>query len=215
MLKFRARTTGINPPLRVGLLNDVCFSTHPLTLKQLHLDLNPLSDFIFPVYSVPLKNHHCMSKMPFYEIQHAISLSSAQQQELASAITKLHANTFRAPSLFVNIKFTDSKNESYFIGGQKRSNANRIFVHLRSGRARSSQVLAKLAQEVERVWFETLGVSDYEGKVKGGEIEEMELHAVFIVPGLVARERGFAIPEVRVTGIGYGKEQNAMTKANS
>lgn len=134
--------------------------------------------------------------MPFYDIQHALSLTPAQHQKLAQAITHLHAHTFKAPSLFVNIKFTERQIDKYFIGGHERSNVNRIFVHLRSGSSRSPEVLAKLAQDVERVWYETWGIINYEQTMKRNEVGKKELQAVFIIPGLVAREKGVSIPKV-------------------
>jgi len=140
--------------------------------------------------------------MPFYEIQHSLPLSFLQKAHLAKSITSLHSKTFNAPSLFVNIKFTDIKNESYFIGGQLRSDGNWIFAHVRSGRTRTVDVLATLAKEVEGLWYEALG----KGDMKRGE---GDLSAVFIVPGLVAREKGVAIPEVCIV-VFFGREKLIM-----
>lgn len=54
-----------------------------------------------------------------------------------------------------------------------------------------------MAESIERVWNEVVngqkeeGISDDGGQAKG---KQAKLDAVFIVPGLVAREAGFAIP---------------------
>jgi phenylpyruvate tautomerase PptA (4-oxalocrotonate tautomerase family) len=128
--------------------------------------------------------------MPFYEIQHSTPLSPTQKHDLAQTTTRLHSTTFNAPSLFVNVKFTDVDNEDYFIGGRKRDGANRIFVHVRGGGTRSHEAFAELAKEIEKLWYDMLGVK------MDGNLGEKELYAVFIVPGIVAREKGFAIPEV-------------------
>jgi hypothetical protein len=109
-------------------------------------------------------------------------------QDLATSITNLHAQTFNTPSLFVNIKFTspqDPFSEDYFVGGNRRSGTNFIFAYVRGGGGRGQAGFDKLAKEIEGFWNEV---------VSKGE----KLQAVFIVPGLVARERGLAIPVVSV-----------------
>jgi len=96
---------------------------------------------------------------------------------------------------------------------------------VRGGASRSNDVFAKLAEEIEKIWDDVVGLPVYlasghpaethppqaskggDGKEKENEEgvgekekgvnwnDERSLQAVFIVPGLVARESGLAIPE--------------------
>ncbi|KAF4629101.1 hypothetical protein G7Y89_g9048 [Cudoniella acicularis] len=133
--------------------------------------------------------------MPFYHVQHSVSLDASQRQSLPTKITHLHSTTFNAPSLFVNIKFSpspsgqDSNEEHYFIGGKLKASGqtNVIFAYVRGGGSRSQSAFDKLAEEVEKIWDEVTGL-------KGS------LQAVFIVSGIVARERGLRIPPVGEEG---------------
>jgi hypothetical protein len=150
--------------------------------------------------------------MPFYEIQHHIPIGPQQREKLAKAFTNLHATTFSTPSLFVNIRFINldfNGDEDYFYGGERRPRTNRISVHVRSGGERNYE---KYAEEIERLWDEILGggykkmyklEKEKEGAKddrKDGERFKEEhiklLQGVFIIPGLTAREEGFAIPQV-------------------
>lgn len=131
--------------------------------------------------------------MPFYEVQHSFPLTPTQKSALAANITNLHATTFSAPSLFVNVKFSPlPASEDYYIGGQLRPNTNRIFAHVRSGQGRGDEAFAKLAASIETIWNEV--VEGGEGDFGVGNVKM--LHGVFVVPGLTAREQGFAIPVV-------------------
>ncbi|KAL2068994.1 hypothetical protein VTL71DRAFT_15332 [Oculimacula yallundae] len=131
--------------------------------------------------------------MPFYEIQHSLPLSPSQRTTLAQSITTLHATSFNAPTIFVNVKFTpNTTDEGYFIGGEHRPSTNRIFVHVRSGKGRGDEAFAKLAKDVEDVWDRAVGREKGDGEA--GKGMEKVLHAVFIVPGITVREQGMAIP---------------------
>lgn len=57
--------------------------------------------------------------MPLYEIEHIIPLSSPQKDDLARSITQIHSHLFTTPSLFVNVRFTDTANHDVYIGGKK------------------------------------------------------------------------------------------------
>lgn len=131
--------------------------------------------------------------MPFYNVQHSLSLTTSQRAALAKDLTTLHATSFNAPTIFVNVKFTpNAQDEGYFVGGEHRPSTNRIFVHVRSGKGRGDEAFAKLAADVEKVWDNAVG------RGEGDAVSEQTkvLHAVFIVPGITAREQGFAIPLV-------------------
>lgn len=131
--------------------------------------------------------------MPFYEVQHSLPLSTSQRASLAKDLTTLHATSFNAPTIFVNVKFTPNpEDEGYFVGGEHRPTANRIFVHVRSGKGRGDEAFAKLAADVEDVWNRSVG----RGEGDSGAGNFKVLHAVFIVQGITVREQGFAIPLV-------------------
>lgn len=72
--------------------------------------------------------------MPFYIINHKDPISPPQRDELAATITKIHTTLFTAPSLFVNVKFEDLSQASYYVGGKPVSNPTMqtscAYVHL-------------------------------------------------------------------------------------
>lgn len=59
--------------------------------------------------------------MPFYDVQHTLSLSEQQKEKLADAITTIHTSLFMAPKLFVNVTFTDVSNREIFAAGKRVS----------------------------------------------------------------------------------------------
>ncbi|CZT08116.1 hypothetical protein WAI453_002247 [Rhynchosporium graminicola] len=129
--------------------------------------------------------------MPFYEVQHAFPLTASQRSSLAKDLTTLHATSFNAPTIFVNVKFTpNAADEGYFVGGEHQPTTNRIFVHVRSGKGRGDEAFAKLAKDVEDVWDRAVGREEGEAAAGNSKV----LHAVFILPGITAREQGMAIP---------------------
>ncbi|KAG4442052.1 hypothetical protein IFR05_002446 [Cadophora sp. M221] len=129
--------------------------------------------------------------MPFYDVQHSLPLTTSQRSSLAKDLTTLHATSFNAPTIFVNVKFTpNAQDEGYFVGGEHRPSTNRIFVHVRSGKGRGDEAFAKLAEDMEKVWDKVVGRGEGDSRVRNLK----GLHAVFIVPGITAREQGFAIP---------------------
>ncbi|CAI6071399.1 unnamed protein product [Clonostachys chloroleuca] len=129
--------------------------------------------------------------MPFYEISHSYSLTPADREALANGITSLHCTTFNTPSLFVNILFSPIKDEEYWYGGKRKTNSNRIFAHVRGGSNRSSESFAKLAKDLEAIWDNVVGKE--ESDVGPGNLKILQ--AVFIIPGITAREEGLAIPQ--------------------
>lgn len=136
--------------------------------------------------------------MPYYEVQHTFTLSSEQRENLAAAITNLHTLTFNTPSLFVNIKFTfivaSNANCDFFIGGQARPNHNIVVAHVRSDDP-STAAFQALSKKIEELWDGTVGLGSRGGDANGWGVQAKRLNAVFVVPGLVAREAGLAIPE--------------------
>ncbi|KAK7225224.1 hypothetical protein V2G26_013227 [Clonostachys chloroleuca] len=138
--------------------------------------------------------------MPFYEISHSYSLTPADREALANGITSLHCTTF-TPSLFVNILFSPIKDEEYWYGGKRKTNSNRIFAHVRGGSNRSSESFAKLAKDLEAIWDNVVGKE--ESDVGPGNLKILQ--AVFIIPGITAREEGLAIPQAGTGRAGYGR----------
>ncbi|KAK7430431.1 hypothetical protein QQZ08_002950 [Neonectria magnoliae] len=130
--------------------------------------------------------------MPFYDVSYCYPLDDAQRQEIAERITTLHCTMFNAPALFVNIRFSPIKDEEYWYGGKRKANTNRIFGHVRSGSNRSQEAFAQLAEEIETIWSEVVGKTPSDI----GPSNHRILQAVFIIPGITAREEGLTIPPV-------------------
>jgi phenylpyruvate tautomerase PptA (4-oxalocrotonate tautomerase family) len=130
--------------------------------------------------------------MPFYEISHTYPLTPADREALAKGITSLHCTTFNTPSLFVNILFSPIKGEEYWYGGKRKTNSNRVFAHVRGGSSRTSESFAKLAKDLEAIWDNVVGKK--ESDVGPGNLKILQ--AIFIIPGITAREEGLAIPQV-------------------
>ncbi|KAF7553398.1 hypothetical protein G7Z17_g3637 [Cylindrodendrum hubeiense] len=129
--------------------------------------------------------------MPFYDISHTYAFTPVRREALAERITTLHCTMFNTPSLFVNIRFSPIKDEEYWYGGKRKTNTNRIFAHVRGGSSRSPDDFAKLAKEIEAIWDDVVGRKESDIGPGNPKI----LQAVFVVPGIVAREEGIAIPQ--------------------
>ncbi|KPM43798.1 hypothetical protein AK830_g2744 [Neonectria ditissima] len=128
--------------------------------------------------------------MPFYDVSHSYPLDGAQRQQIAERVTALHCTMFNAPALFVNIRFSPIKDEEYWYGGKQKKNTNRIFAHVRSGSNRSDEAFAQLAKELEAIWDEVVGRKSSDIGPNNAKV----LQAVFVIPGITAREEGLAIP---------------------
>lgn len=57
--------------------------------------------------------------MPFYQVEHCIPLEKSQRDSLAQAITLIHTRKFATPSLFVNVRFTDSNQDINYVAGKQ------------------------------------------------------------------------------------------------
>lgn len=150
--------------------------------------------------------HRCTkSKMPYYEVHHSYPLTSEQQQEIASAITNLHATTFTTPSLFVHVQFTKSDESGstvHFMAGTRRSaQTNRIVGVVRTSAKRTKADLDRLAQRIENAWYSALGVSFDESTQQLPPSEEgKRLALVGFTPLLHVREWGLGAPEAGKEG---------------
>ncbi|KXJ96513.1 hypothetical protein Micbo1qcDRAFT_155068, partial [Microdochium bolleyi] len=133
--------------------------------------------------------------MPFYEVSHAVPLSDAQKDEIAQAITKIHTTRFTTPSLFVNVKFTDAANESYYVGG-KRRRANRVSALVRAGGGRTAESFNALAQEIHAAWDRVLLGTDTGGATTIPVGDERELRVVAITGSILGGvENGIVLPQ--------------------
>jgi phenylpyruvate tautomerase PptA (4-oxalocrotonate tautomerase family) len=64
--------------------------------------------------------------MPFYQVYHGVSLSNAQKEKIAGAITDAHAKQFHVLAEFVNVLFLDTENMSLYRGRKHRAGINVI-----------------------------------------------------------------------------------------
>jgi hypothetical protein len=160
--------------------------------------------------------------MPLYQIHHSCSLSSAQQQAIASGITNLHCSTFSAPSAFVNITFhpTSTISPQIYVGGTPQR-TNYILGHLRP-RPNNAEKLNHVVKAIMSIWNEHARPVDrllvqtklgqttvnllekakevtgvgYRPKSGDGRLDdERALHNVFLFEDLAAgAEQGFVLP---------------------
>jgi hypothetical protein len=100
-------------------------------------------------------------KMPFYEIQHShpspLARGSSSPTKSPTYIARLSTLPLflRTPNLHIQRMKTN------YIGCQKRANINRTFVHARGGTSRGAVAFAKLAADVENIWYDVLDVSSF------------------------------------------------------
>jgi phenylpyruvate tautomerase PptA (4-oxalocrotonate tautomerase family) len=135
--------------------------------------------------------------MPWYDVEHAITLTPTQCDTLAEKITYLHTRTFMVPALLVNVQFRDASKDNTYVAG-KRKLSNRIQANLRVGPGRPVQMYDELAEQLEKAWYEVVGA----GKGK-------ELRAVLINGGRVTgREAGFVINAASGIGREVGARMN-------
>jgi len=93
--------------------------------------------------------------MPLYLISHAAPLSTAQQDTLAAAITKIHTELFTAPALFVNVRFSEASQHVGYVGG-KKGQVNSINAHVRHGPSRTAEMYDKLCLGVSKAWADAV-----------------------------------------------------------
>jgi phenylpyruvate tautomerase PptA (4-oxalocrotonate tautomerase family) len=130
--------------------------------------------------------------MPFYEVFHCCPLSISQQDELAEAITNIHANKFSALKNFVNVAFKDIAEAPRYIAG-KRQPTNQIFAYVRTGPTRTQDDWNDLIRQLEKAWYDIAGTPL--PQAKGRPEPHTSLRGVIVLGGLVAAmEAGFLIP---------------------
>ncbi|KAI9879771.1 MAG: hypothetical protein M1830_007213 [Pleopsidium flavum] len=125
--------------------------------------------------------------MPWYDIEHITPLTGQQKDELAMAMTTIHAEKFHTPTLFVNCRFTEVKDQETYVAG-KRRHTNRIFGHVRPG-GRAVEDFNDLCLQLIQAWDKAVN----NGQPGQGN---KELRGTFIFADLTAAsEAGFILPE--------------------
>ena len=135
--------------------------------------------------------------MPYYEVNHAILLTSSQKQDLASSITDLHSARFSTPRMFVNVRFTDISATPFYVAGKKRARSH-ILAHVRTGPGRTNKDFNALCADLSAAWESIVPLP----KVKrSAPDEDRALYSVFVLGDIEAgMEAGFAIPEAGKDG---------------
>lgn len=132
--------------------------------------------------------------MPFYEVHHSYPLTEQQRDDIASAITQLHATRFTTPSMFVHVQFTrsdESGSTNYYMAGKRRSAvSNRIVGVVRTSQTRTKADFDALAERIEEAWYSALG-----GEPEEAGEEAKKLSLVAFTPLITVREAGVAAPQ--------------------
>ncbi len=93
--------------------------------------------------------------MPVYQVHHSAgSLDDAQRAEIAGRITEIHVANTGAPSIFVNVVFTEIPRGATFTGG-KRSNLSVIVGSIRRGRPIETR--RQIIEELAQMWSSITG----------------------------------------------------------
>ena len=50
--------------------------------------------------------------MPLYDVEHVTPLTDRVQEELAKSITRIHAERFKTPSYFVDVRYFDASSQN-------------------------------------------------------------------------------------------------------
>lgn len=123
--------------------------------------------------------------MPLYDVEYVCSLTFAQQEQLANALTNLHSTRFSTPRCFVNVRFTDVSSQVVFRGGVLRK-YNRIIIRTRAGGNRSNEIYIDHCKAVLSEWERIVG--------EGGD---STLRTVWVMGALTtALEAGIPRPKV-------------------
>lgn len=135
--------------------------------------------------------------MPYYEVNHSILLTESQKDDLATSITTLHSTRFSTPKLFVNVKFTDISDQTFYIGGKRRTKSH-ILAHVRTGPSRSNADFNALCADLSAAWDKVVPLP----KIKrSAPDEDRKLYSVFVLGDIAAGwEAGFDIPEAGKDG---------------
>ncbi|KAI7700902.1 hypothetical protein KC322_g8126 [Hortaea werneckii] len=133
--------------------------------------------------------------MPLYEVQHYITLTISQKDELAEAITKIHSTKFNTPRMFVNVHFLPTSTLRTYIGGKPRQ-ANHIRALVRNGPSRTSEDWNDLTSQLHTAWTSIIGPGLPKLKRSDTEEPDTSLRSIIICGEILGgMEAGFFLPE--------------------
>lgn len=145
----------------------------------------PWTQYKTHLHSQNLEYSHIICIMPLYDIEHISPLPFTTKEQLAIALTNLHAARFNTPRCFVNVRFTDVSTQIVFRGGKPRR-YNRVIIRTRAGSNRTNEIYIEHCKAVVSTWEQIVG--------KDGE---RGLRTVWIMGALTtALEAGIARPKV-------------------
>ncbi|KAI6829401.1 hypothetical protein KC342_g9015, partial [Hortaea werneckii] len=132
--------------------------------------------------------------MPLYEIQHYITLTISQKDELAEAITKIHSTKFSTPRMFVNVQFTSTSTLRTYVGGKPRQ-GNHIRATVRNGPSRTSEDWNDLTRQIQSAWTTVVGPGLPKLRRSDTEEADTSLRSIIICGEILGgMEAGFFLP---------------------
>ncbi|KAI7169034.1 hypothetical protein KC324_g11426, partial [Hortaea werneckii] len=132
--------------------------------------------------------------MPLYEVQHYITLTISQKDELAEAITKIHSTKFSTPRMFVNVHFTPTSHLRTYIAGKPRQ-GNHIRATVRNGPSRTSEDWNDLTRQLQSAWTSIVGPGLPKLRRSDAEESDTSLRSVIICGEILGgMEAGFFLP---------------------
>ncbi|KAI7089903.1 hypothetical protein KC356_g2065 [Hortaea werneckii] len=132
--------------------------------------------------------------MPLYEVQHYITLTISQKDELAEAITKIHSTKFTTPRMFVNVHFTDTSSQRTYVGG-KPLQGNHIRGTVRNGPSRTSEDWNDLTSQIQSAWNSIIGPGLPKLKRSDTAEPDTSLRSVILCGEILGgMEAGFFLP---------------------
>ncbi|RMX74801.1 hypothetical protein D0869_12237 [Hortaea werneckii] len=132
--------------------------------------------------------------MPLYEVQHYITLTVSQKDELAEAITKIHSTKFSTPRMFVNVHFTATSTLRTYVGGKPRQ-GNHIRATVRNGPSRTAEDWNDLTRQIHSAWTTIIGPGLPKLRRSDTEEPDTSLRSVIICGEILGgMEAGFFLP---------------------
>lgn len=93
--------------------------------------------------------------MPLYEVIYRCTLTDLQRDNLATAITNVHANLFSVSKLMVSVDFRHSLDGGRYVGG-RRQFSNTIKVIVRGGPVWTKEQCKQLTNRLEGAWYQAV-----------------------------------------------------------
>ncbi|KAK8219302.1 hypothetical protein M8818_001036 [Zalaria obscura] len=182
----RSSVQGADKHFILALLLPRSYSPSPYPISEQPLPRRCILPFFPHPYLTP--------KMPSYEVEHVCPLTSGQKDSLAEDITKIHTERFGAPSLFVNVRFTDTRDHVTYAGGVRR-NMNKIVATVRHGASRTQADYAAVGEALMQTWEKIVSVPAPGPRSTEDKDADTSLKTVFFLGAIVAgMEQGFVLP---------------------